>query len=59
MENSQLKAATKGERFYFTNRKCKRDHKSKRLTASGACVKCLAVYQHERRLKIKKMLEVK
>lgn len=34
-----------GLKYYDTGRKCKRGHLSQRLVASGACVKCLAMYR--------------
>ena len=39
----RAKAKALGERFYITNKPCKRGHISKRYTDKGTCCECMAI----------------
>ena len=41
MENTQILAKQKNERYYFTGKPCKHGHVSKRNTHNGTCYECV------------------
>jgi Zn-finger protein len=49
---SRQDAINSGASFYFTGKKCKYGHVSKRNTISGSCEKCRMIRQKESRRRI-------
>jgi hypothetical protein len=49
-------ALAAGKTKYWTGKNCKRDHRSRRYTASGACIECVAGYASKYQKNRRKLL---
>ncbi len=54
MKTSRIEAIKAGDRHYYTGKKCKFGHLSKRMTTDGSCVECRLTKQREERAQIRK-----
>jgi hypothetical protein len=53
---SQLEAARKGQKKFFTGKPCKKGHTAFRYTHGGSCVKCAAESTVRQRELIKELM---